>query len=644
MRKILVTIFLVWAAWPAVAQSMLRGDVPGWVMPADLPVMAPDLYRRVQNGENFLMVDQQFRWIGSTRETYVRLVSEVVSRPGLEGVASVARSFDPNIETLTLVRLDVVRDGVRRALRDTVPVELMRRETQLDRGIIDGTLTAHMTVPGVQVGDRVDVAFVWRTKEYFAGYNFAGRYQMNYSVPVGLSRVVVNWPKDRAINLAPVPDWVTAQVRQTADATQYQWTASNTAPRARAPDAPPEYDPWGAVEFSGFQTWADVAASLAGYYTRPRAVPQAWQARIQAIAQRYDNAEDRAFAALRLVQDEIRYVGLEVGAGGYYARSPRTVVQNAYGDCKDKALLLRTVLDALGIRSTVALASLQTGYGNIDRLPSAQPFDHMIVGAQLRGQTVWMDPTASNEGGDFDSAVQPDLGYVLPLRPVGATLEKITPLQPVRFQRDMTETFLFTTQGTILQVQTRFTGEGANLQRSFWAQTPADRIAAEFLGYYARSYPGIRATDPPVMTDQRDANVISVLESYLIPRAGVGDAMLYRDFPFLSGISLVDFPDFVVGERRDPLAIQGSVRLSHKVQVRNAPVEFNAPEDAVLGGNLFRSTLAGKAWQGGNMDLTWTYQSQRRSVPAAKVARAVRDARQMRANSAFFWDLTPVSY
>jgi len=641
MRKFLLTILFVWAALPGAAQGLLRGDVPDWVIPASMPVMAPELFRQGQNGENFVMVDQQIRWIGSERETYVRLVSDVASRAGLGAVASVVREFDPNIETLTLVRLDLVRGSARTRLRDTVPVDLMRRETQFERGIIDGTLTAQLSVPGVRVGDRLDVAFVWRTREYFPGYNFAGRYQMNYSVPVGLSRLVVNWPKGRQINLAPVPDWVTARVTPTADGTRYEWRASNTAPLPRAADAPPEYQPWGAVEFSGYQRWSDLAAALADFYERPRTVPQAWRARVDAIARQYDSPDARAFAALRLVQDDIRYVGLEVGAGGYFARSPDSVVQNAYGDCKDKALLLKTVLRALGIRASVALASLETGYGNIDRLPSAQPFDHMIVGVQLRGQTVWMDPTGTNEGGNLASAVQPDYGYVLPLRS-GATLEKITPLQLVRFRRDMTETFLFTTQGTILQVQTRFSGEGANWQRSYWAQNSVARIAAEFLSYYARNYPGIRETDPPVLLDQRDANIVTVVESYLIPGAGQAEPYLYREFPFISGITLVDFPEVLVGERRDPLAIQGSVKLVHKVQVRNAPIEFNAPDGSVVDGRAFRASFAATAWDGGNMDLTWTYDAQGRSVPARQVARAVHDARRARANGSFLWDLTPV--
>lgn len=47
---------------------------------------------------------------------------------------------------------------------------------------------------------------------------------------------------------------------------------------------------------------------------------------MEAIALAHATPEARAFAALRLVQDELRYVSLSVGAGGYFARSPVEVI------------------------------------------------------------------------------------------------------------------------------------------------------------------------------------------------------------------------------------------------------------------------------------------------------------------------------
>src|SRR5207245_3226925 len=70
-----------------------------------------------------------------------------------------------------------------------------------------------------------------------------------------------------------------------------------------------------------------------------------------------ESAEQRVLQALRFVQDEIRYMGVEIGVNSHMPYSPATVVKRRYGDCKDKTLLLITMLRALGISARPALVS-----------------------------------------------------------------------------------------------------------------------------------------------------------------------------------------------------------------------------------------------------------------------------------------------
>ncbi len=44
--------------------------------------------------------------------------------------------------------------------------------------------------------------------------------------------------------------------------------------------------------------------------------------------------------ATRFVQDEIRYMGIEMGIYSHRPNSPERVLKQRYGDCKDKSLLL----------------------------------------------------------------------------------------------------------------------------------------------------------------------------------------------------------------------------------------------------------------------------------------------------------------
>ncbi|MEE9388496.1 MAG: DUF3857 domain-containing transglutaminase family protein [Paracoccaceae bacterium] len=639
MRNILVAIFVFWSALPVSGQALLRTDTPAWVDIAEVPVMASELYRHVDGGENFLLVDRQVRWVGNVREIYIRVATEAVNRNGLESIATISRDFDPNIDSLTLVRLDIVRDGVRTDLRDNVVENIIRRETRLEQGILDGSLTAHISVPSVRVGDIVDAAFVWRSEEYFAGHNFSGRYQLEYAIPVALNRLIVHQPENQMLHLGETPENVEFKETQQSGSRRYEWIARNQQPQLIDDNTPAEYDPWAAVEYSAFDDWSDVAAPLVEYYNQAYSVPKMWRGQVDEIARTHDTPEARAFAALRLVQDNIRYVGMEVGAGGYFARSPESVVENAFGDCKDKSLLLTTILRDLGVDATVALVSLDQGYGVVNRLPSTQPFDHMIVGAKLDSGMFWMDPTASYQGGGKDTATEPDYGYVLPMDASGPGLVEISANKTPRHSREMTENFWFTFAGAFLSVETEFLGESANWQRDYWAATSVENIKTEYLTYYARNYPGIQAVAPPKMVDDRDANRISVTETYLIPRARLMELELLTDFPFISANSYDSYPDLIIGERRDPLAVQHSQKLVHKIRVRNAPIEFEAPDTSGIGGPAFDQSFTAKAWEGGNMDLTWSYQSRARTVPAKDVGQVVRDAQAARDNAAYSWDM-----
>ena len=69
---------------------------------------------------------------------------------------------------------------------------------------------------------------------------------------------------------------------------------------------------------------------------------------LQALADewRKGSADDagRIIQALRFVQDKVRYTGIEIGPGAYQPTDPARVLERRYGDCKDKAMLLVTML------------------------------------------------------------------------------------------------------------------------------------------------------------------------------------------------------------------------------------------------------------------------------------------------------------
>jgi hypothetical protein len=81
------------------------------------------------------------------------------------------------------------------------------------------------------------------------------------------------------------------------------------------------------------------------------------------------------------MQRNIRYVGIEIGIGGYRPHTAEDVFRNRYGDCKDKATLLRAMLESVGIHSTWVLVDTRRGFVD-PKIPSIDG-NHAIAAIEL---------------------------------------------------------------------------------------------------------------------------------------------------------------------------------------------------------------------------------------------------------------------
>ncbi len=87
-------------------------------------------------------------------------------------------------------------------------------------------------------------------------------------------------------------------------------------------------------------------------------------------------------ALAEFVQNDIRYVAIELGIGSYQPHSATAVFTNRYGDCKDKVTLLSAMLKQIGVDSYYVL--INTERGSITaKTPPNLGFNHAILAVQL---------------------------------------------------------------------------------------------------------------------------------------------------------------------------------------------------------------------------------------------------------------------
>jgi hypothetical protein len=174
-------------------------------------------------------------------------------------------------------------------------------------------------------------------------------------------------------------------------------------------------DVYMSVAMSSPIAWSDIAQWYAKL-ARPKAVITPFVAiRVDSVVRKARTRLDSIRAVHKWVAQDIRYVAIDLGIGGYQPRTPEKVVRTGFGDCKDKATLFVVALGRLGIE---AYPVLLNSTGGVRRdMPSIHQLDHEI--AAVREGSGWqlVDLTAAStpygelpddEQGEFGLVVRPD--------------------------------------------------------------------------------------------------------------------------------------------------------------------------------------------------------------------------------------------
>jgi hypothetical protein len=83
------------------------------------------------------------------------------------------------------------------------------------------------------------------------------------------------------------------------------------------------------------------------------------------------------------LQQDIRYVGIELGIGGLQPHPASEVFSHRYGDCKDKATLLSSMLHEVGVDSYYIIINTVRGGVSPETPPTPFWFNHVILAVRM---------------------------------------------------------------------------------------------------------------------------------------------------------------------------------------------------------------------------------------------------------------------
>jgi hypothetical protein len=296
----------------------------------------------------------------------------------------------------------------------------------------------------------------------------------------------------------------------------------------------------------------------------PRYRPEA-AAELDRVRTQLDPGADpgaRVVAALRWVQEEVRYLGLEMGPGSHTPRPLSAVLRSRYGDCKDKARLLVALLKGWGIRAWPALVDSRGGDPR-KAAPSPLAFDHVIVAVEwpaAEGGLLWVDPTRTDQGGPggralHEGLVAPDHRAALVLR-AGETAPRALPAPAPRHRRAEVHWQLTAPSPTPVRARTELGGADADELRAWLSG--ADALALADWQHPRWSALGAPMTGPRgglQWSEQRDRNGLVLREALALD--GLWWPEGTAETAVLQAVDLAGWLPVPTPDRTAPLALPG---------------------------------------------------------------------------------------
>jgi hypothetical protein len=347
-----------------------------------------------------------------------------ILHPNALQLGNLSIAWNPQAGAPIVHTIKVHRDNETIDVLANASFEVLRREDQLDAAKLDGTLTAVLHIPDLRVGDELEVSFTTPVTDPTLANKDSGLLVMLPDPALGRFHMAVSWAKGLQPHIKAAPLMAAAQI-QGDDRVDFLFDnpPSITAPK----DAPSRYGWQRVVEYSDFADWAEISRHFAPLFAKAALLREGSPLKQEAsrIAAAYQTPLDRASAAVKLVQRDVRYIYVGLAGGNLRPATAEETWQRRYGDCKGKTALLLALLMELGIKAEAVLVSnggLDDGYDA--RLPNPGLFDHVLVRAQIEGQAYWLDGTLPPVARPSQTPVL-NYRWVLPLSTEGHAIEQL---------------------------------------------------------------------------------------------------------------------------------------------------------------------------------------------------------------------------
>ncbi|MCZ6603333.1 MAG: DUF3857 domain-containing protein, partial [Planctomycetota bacterium] len=261
--------------------------------------------------------------------------------------------------------------------------------------------TSHrVDLPSLEPGDVVEVRYRRDdlAQSFFGDY-FGDVFIFQDRVPVGRISYTLISPKEREFYVHLKNASIEPRVEGgNSDDLIRTWEMTDVAKLESESGRPPAQELSPQIHISTFEKWEELGEWYANLIRSQHEASDPIRQKVAELVAGRESIEEKVSAIYDFVVTEIRYNDAwEFGVHGYKPYKASTIFTRKFGDCKDKAILLNTMLKEIEIESRpVLIFSSRSRWEEDLTLPMFNHFNHCISYVTLpdRDEGIFLDGTA----------------------------------------------------------------------------------------------------------------------------------------------------------------------------------------------------------------------------------------------------------
>ncbi|MBB6463482.1 DUF3857 domain-containing transglutaminase family protein [Flammeovirga kamogawensis] len=621
--RILLFLLLSGVSIQLLAQSkkVTITKTPAWVKQVDFLSQDQD---SLVGSFHYLLLSYQENLIND--EYYSERAIKILSSDGVQEFSNIQVNFDPQFQKLRIHQVNLIRDGKvinKLSLKD---ISVYQREENLERNIYDGSLSAVQNLTDVRKGDILHYAYSRKGRNPLYGNNYSRLFFQQYSSPISRMYNLVIAPSSLEISTKTFKGGKDFDKKTIGTTSYYTYDAPALDIVYYEDNVPSWYNDQAYVQFSTFSKWGSIVKWGLPLYKYKDITHLAQKIKIK------KNTKSNTLKWIRFVQDEVRYLGMEQGINGYKPHAPAKVLNQRFGDCKDKSLLLIALLKTEGIQAYPVLVHSYNGLNLPNLLPSIHNFNHCVVQIIIDGKTYYVDPTMSNQGGDLEHMYFPNYHYGLVIKNGESALTKLP--EPIISEYLLKELITIDSVGGggNLVLRTEYKGGKADDMRDYFTSTQRNKIERAYEDFYSELYEGVTTSKAIKFIDNNrySTNTVIIEEYYTVNNFWITledtSQIRFSTSPILLE-SLFNYPS--INTRKMPYFLGNKMSYKQVTDVK-LPTDWTINDETeTINSTAFNYTNELVKVDDENFTITHTYTLLKNFIPAKDAKQVIKKANEI---------------